>query len=99
MDFVRKKMESVLSPFENAEKEEDLWHVSDSTKEAGYETSNPIYNTVDAQVFLTIIVAIIPILNFLNCIFKKFARVTKTINTIKSQLFWNAFIRLFIEEY
>ena len=99
MEFVQESMINKLSPFENPHKEEDLEQVSESTIEAGYETSNPIYNTVDAQVFLVIILCILPLLKLFTCSFKESEKIRTVTSQIQKQIYWNAFIRLFIEEY
>ena len=64
----------------------------------GYDSSNPIYNCIDALFLLLLIILFMILHQFLK-ICKNHSIIEKAFLRVERFLYWNTFIRLFIEEY
>ena len=68
-------------------------------QDQGYDTSNPIYNCIDAIVLFLIGGLVALLLKLDRFIGQRFDRVRNVVKRIEKQMYWNLYIRLGIEEF
>ena len=73
LELIYGSFEESMAPYD--ESDEKPLHCSVSTQEAGYVSSNPIFNTVDVLTFLALIIAFAIVLKLLKFVFYKFPRI------------------------
>ena len=76
-----------------------LVQASTTTKEYGYETSNPLKNSALAILLILVILLVVLIVTCLRCSLHKNKHVMTVTTAIKKKLFWTTFIRSTLENF
>ena len=97
MDWVLEMLQKLTADFEREEPLE--LHVCEQVQDQGYDTSNPIYNCIDAIVLFLIGGLVALLLKLDRFIGQRFDRVRNVVKRIEKQMYWNLYIRLGIEEF
>ena len=71
--------------------------MSDTTINAGYNSSNVIKGSILNFMILGVIVAVLPILIFMRIFCYKVARIRNLFTAVWRKIFWNTFIRAILE--